>query len=183
MTKYRRLYVPNALYFFTVVTNNRDNIFDDPNARRLLRESINFVKESWPFDIEGFVLLPNHLHTIWRLPENDDNFSTRWRLIKYKFSLRYGKHRKRESSISQSKIKKGERMFWQRRFWEHVIRNEKDFANHLDYIHYNPVKHKYVKKPCDWKWSSFHKYVQSGWYDQNWGDSDTDEIIDKCVGE
>jgi len=120
-----------------------------------------------PFKIDAFVLLPDHLHCIWSLPQGDDNFSTRWRLVKSYFSRRC--ESQYQGNISASREKKREQAIWQRRFWEHVIRDDKDFVNHVQYIHYNPVKHGLVRAPKDWEYSSFHRYVQAGIHDEMWG--------------
>lgn len=131
------------------------------------------VKRKQSFDIAGIVVLPNHLHCIWRLPENDYDFATRWRLIKHFFSRScIGV----EEVQNQSRISKKEKPVWQRRYWEHVIRDEKDWQRHMDYIHYNPVKHGLVKKPVDWPHSSFERAVKNGLYERDWGCSEPDSL-------
>ena len=120
-----------------------------------------------PFKIDAFVLLPEHLHCIWTLPQDDDNFSTRWRLVKSYFS-RHCESRYQDG-VSVSRKKRKGQLIWQNRFWEHVIRDDDDFARHVDYIHYNPVKHGLVRSPKDWEYSSFKRYVQAGMYDELWG--------------
>ena len=115
-----------------------------------------------PFKLDAFVLLPDHLHCIWTLPKDDSNFSTRWRLVKSYFSHRC--KNRHQSIISASRGKKKEQALWQRRFWEHLIRDEADLISHVEYIHYNPVKHGLVTAPKDWEYSSFHRYVQVGIY-------------------
>ncbi len=105
-----------------------------------------------PFQIDAIVILPDYIHCIWTLPENDSDFSTRWRLIKRDFSSR----------MSAPLSTRGEKKIWQRRFWEHLIRDESDLQSHMDYIHYNPVKHGYVRRPEEWKYSSFHRLVAKG---------------------
>lgn len=107
----------------------------------------------------AIVILPDHLHCIWQLPENDYNYSKRWAIIKHYFSIGI------PSDINQRREKK----IWQPRFWDHIIRNENDWEKHLDYIHYNPVKHGYAQKSLDWPHSSFKRYVREGWYEPNWG--------------
>lgn len=121
-----------------------------------------------PFSIDAIVLLPDHLHCIWTLPENDCDFSTRWRLIKSGFSRRCHPKYKQQPSVSRQR--KQEQAVWQRRFWENLIRNDRDFTHHVDYIHYNPVKHDLVRSPKDWKFSSFHRYVREGLVAVNWGE-------------
>ena len=183
MTEYRRLYVPEGMYFFTVVTHKRIDLFSNPSARVILRTAISQVRKKWPFEITAFVLLPNHLHTLWKLPQNDSDFSTRWRLVKDKFTQLYRQNNRSDVNLSDSRLKKGEKTFWQRRFWEHWIRNENDFKNHIDYIHYNPVKHGYVGKVKNWQWSTFHRYVKLGWYDEEWGSTEPVNVIQTCAGE
>lgn len=113
----------------------------------LLRAAVRHVKQQHPFVIDTMVVMPNHLHALWTLPEGDDDFSTRWSLIKSGFS----RHIAATERISISRQLKGERGIWQRRFWEHLIRDDQDYEHHVDYIHYNPVKHGYVKRACDWQ--------------------------------
>lgn len=183
MTNYRRKKIPGALYFFTVITHERRSLFNENKARNLLNQSIQWVQERHPFTIEAIVLLPDHLHTIWKLPENDSNFSTRWSLIKKRFTQSYCKSVSIDVPLSPSRVKKRECGIWQRRFWEHYIRDEEDFSNHMNYIHYNPVKHGYVQSPRDWEWSTFHKYVAMGWYTIDWGDSTPNNQLSMCTGE
>lgn len=130
----------------------------------LLRQSITYTMQHHPFVINAMVVLPNHIHAIWTLPENDDNYALRWRLIKTHFS----RHIAKTEQISLSRISKGERGIWQRRYWERTIKDERDFANHVDYIHINPVKHGYVKQACDWPYSSIHLYIKQGKLPNSW---------------
>ena len=123
--------------------------------------------QEYPFKIDAFVLLPEHLHCIWTLPEDDADFSNRWRLVKNYFSRRC--QDKFHGNVSVSRQRKGEKAIWQRRFWQHQIRNDRDFAQHVDYIHYNPVRHGLVKAPKDWQFSSFHRYVRDSVYPIDWG--------------
>ena len=118
--------------------------------------------------MDAVVILPDHLHCIWQLPKNDDNFSSRWRLIKSYFSRSINS----EEYISKSRQRKKERGIWQRRFWEHVIRNEEDYIRHVEYIHYNPIKHGYVNNVQDWKYSSFHHWVKRSIYSIDWATND-----------
>ncbi|OQK17959.1 transposase [Methyloprofundus sedimenti] len=156
--EYRRFYQSGARYFFTVVTAKREPLLIENIDR--LRSAFRLCLLRYPFEIEAIVVLPDHLHTIWRLPEGDADFSKRWMVIKRKFSSGLP-----STAVSQSKVKKREKGIWQRRFWEHCIRNEDDWRRHVDYIHFNPVKHGYVDKPGDWLYSSFQKAVDQGWYD------------------
>lgn len=157
--KYKRLLIPNASYFFTVVThNNRRAIFNNEQTINTLRQAFRKVRIKYPFQIDAIVILPDHIHCIWALPENDTDYATRWRLIKTWFT----KHCDNEQAI------------WQHRYWEHVIRDEEDLKNHISYIHYNPVKHGLVKSVRDWRYSSFHQYVEKGWLDADWGSNVVD---------
>jgi putative transposase len=164
MRTYQRAKIPGATYFFTVNLAERHN--NDLLTRHIdvLREAFIVTRKAHPFSIEAIVVLPDHLHALWKMPENDSDFSMRWRLIKAHFSRMLPPGER----VSPSRARKGERGIWQRRFWEHVIRNEQDLQNHLDYIHYNPVKHGHVKNAIEWPHSSFHRYVARGDYPANW---------------
>ena len=166
---YRRIFSEGGTYFFTLVTHQRQPIFSEITAITLLRESFQYTLKSLPFTVVASVIMPDHLHFIWTLPPEDCNFSTRWRLIKSHFSRYWCKNL--PGSEITSRAKKGEREIWQRRFWEHLIRDETDLCRHIDYIHYNPVKHGLVNSPSDWKYSSFTKYVKQGYYPTNWGEN------------
>ncbi len=172
MSQYRRLYVPGGTYFFTVVTHERRQFLCDDSSRSLLREAINAISKSLPFETVAIVLLPDHLHAIWTLPPGDDDFSTRWRQIKDRFTRNYLKLGGTEGERSDSRIKQKERAIWQRRFWEHLCDDEDDLKRHLDYVHWNPMKHGLVKRVVDYKWSSFHRYMKLGEYTSNWGETD-----------
>jgi len=166
--RYRRYFVPGGCYFFTVVTENRQKILTLPSSYAFLQEAFDKVKQDRPFVLEALVILPDHLHCIWKLPPGDFDFSTRWRLIKTRFTKQ---HRSSGSSESQGKHfqKKNQKKVWQNRYWEHFLRDEDDYRNHIDYIHFNPVKHGYVQSPTEWPFSSFHNYVKSGLLPKNWG--------------
>lgn len=167
MSNYRRAYLPGGIYFFTVVTFNRVPVFTDENRVEALRQAFRKVKATRPFEIDAMVILPEHLHCIWRMPEGDADYSSRWREIK-KASSR---------QISTATNARNERMVWQRRFWEHAIRDEEDWRRHVDYIHYNPVKHGLASSPGEWAWSSFDNAVRKGWYEQTWGDREPATIV------
>ncbi len=169
--EFRRYYQSGGCYFFTVVTQNRQPILTCPDNINRLRKTLLHIKSKRPFVIDAIVILPDHLHTIWRLPEGDADFSTRWRMIKHDFSITVQNDVK-----SRSQQQKGEKGIWQRRFWEHVIRNEADWHRHIDYIHYNPVKHGYVDSPTTWPYSSFSHAVNKGWYPQDWGQQEPGSI-------
>ena len=169
MPNYRRLFIPGGTYFFTLVTYKRRRILTDPLARDCLHSAIETIRTDWPFTMSAIVLLPDHLHAIWTLPEGDWNYPIRWSLIKRKFKQLYLKWGGREYFLSHSRKKRNERGIWQRRYWEHAIEDENDLERHFDYIHYNPVKHGLVSSPNDWLWSSFQRYVREGFYPATWG--------------
>jgi putative transposase len=164
---YRRANTPGATYFFAVVTYQRQKLFHTPETIAYLRQAFRTVKANHPFTIEAIAVLPDHLHCIWTLPPNDADFSRRWRLIKSTFSrVCPGSYKQCRNN---SRLHKQEQAIWQRRFWEHQIRDERDLNQHIDYIHYNPVHHGLVESPKDWQYSSFHQYVKRGEYDIDWG--------------
>lgn len=158
MSDYKRAYQPGALYFFTVVTHQRRPIFSSHGNVKRLRDAFLFVRSKRPFKVEAIVVLPDHIHCIWRMWDDPD-FSLRWRLIKTYFS---------RFSDPNGESNQRERI-WQPRFWEHLIRDDEDFWRHLHYIHFNPVKHGYVTRPADWPHSSFGRFVRLGWYEKDWG--------------
>jgi len=165
--QYRRDYTEGATYFFTAVTFCRKPLFSEAEAVDGLRLAFREEMARRPFTINAVVIMPDHLHAIWTLPPGDSDYSIRWRNIKRAFTAAiplaqrprvYGSHRdKREQTI------------WQRRFWEHRIRDEQDFEHHVDYIHYNPVKHGYVSSPVEWSHSSIHRYIREGMLSPDWG--------------
>lgn len=161
---YRRAYRPGASYFFTAVTERRRPILVTYVDQ--LRDAVRATRTRYPFAIDAIVVLPDHLHTVWTLPEGDANFSLRWRELKRRFTRVLPLSARGEPSASRAR--KGEQAVWQRRFWEHLIRDEQDYAAHVDYIHFNPVKHGLVAEPYDWPHSSFHRYVKAGWYPERW---------------
>ncbi len=168
MSHYRRANTKNATYFFTVVTYRRQPFLCDELVRNALRNAIAKVQTQYPFKIDALVLLPDHMHTIWTLPENDANFSLRWQLIKRYVTRECGATLNRPEWLNASKIKHQEATLWQRRFWEHQIRDDRDYQTHMDYCHYNPVKHGLVKRVQDWPYSSFYKQVGLGVYALDW---------------
>ncbi len=143
---------------------------------QLLQKIIENTRSRYPFDQIAFCILPDHLHCIWRLPPGDADFSIRWQTIKACFSIEYKNISGLEGSISESRIRKRERGVWQRRFWEHTIQDDEDLARHINYIHFNPIKHGLVNKLIDWPWSSYHDYVNNGYYDMDWGDRMPEDI-------
>ena len=157
MPKYRRLFVPGACYFFTVNLADRssDRLIRNITA---LRSAVASTRARHAFAVDAWVVLPDHLHTVWTLPEGDCDFSTRWASIKRLFSWQ----QPGGESLSRSRMAKRERGIWQRRFWEHMIRDEADFRAHVDYVHFNPVKHDLVAHPSSWPYSTFHRAVARG---------------------
>jgi len=166
---YRRSRQPGGCFVFTLVTHQRQKILTEEINIARINDAFKIEMAKRPFTIEAFVLLPDHLHTIWKLPDGDHNYSMRWSAIKRYFSTGCVgvKH-----VLSDSRRQKREKAVWQRRFWEHTIQDEEDWRKHLDYLHYNPVKHGYVVSPKDWPYSSFHRCVQMGWYTAEWGTSE-----------
>jgi putative transposase len=164
---YRRAKTKGGTYFFTVVTHARKKILCYEKNIKLIKDAFKNVIKEHPFTLDAFVLLPDHFHCVWTLPENDNDFSTRLRLTKSYFTRKCNDRYK--TKASNSRAKKKEQSIWQRRFWEHRIRDEKDYEAHVDYIHFNPVKHGYVNSPHEWKHSTFHRYVEKGIYGTDWG--------------
>ena len=155
---YRRAFTPGGSFFFTLVTHQRRPIFTSAEAVDTLRSAIRSVRHTRPFEMDAMVVMPDHLHCIWTLPRDDADFSTRWRLIKTWFT----KHHEPDQRAQA---------IWQPRFWEHQIRDEDDLARHVDYIHYNPVKHGLAASPMEWPHSSFRRYVAAGIYSSDWGEN------------
>ena len=165
MSNYRRAWHPGGTYFFTVNLLQRHGNNLLIRHTDLLREVIRDVRRRHPFEIHGWVVLPEHLHCVIQLPDDDADFSLRWRLIK----LGFYKALPKIERLSQVRKNRGERGIWQRRFWEHLVRDDADFQVHMDYVHFNPVKHGLVRRVADWPFSTFHGLVQRGIYPLNWG--------------
>jgi putative transposase len=172
MVGYRRNRVEGGVYFFTLaLADRRSTMLVDHSAA--LREAFHVANRERPFVIDAIVILPNHLHAILALPEGDADYSGRWRRIKGHFSsalLRSGMPIRRHGN--------GELALWQRRYWEHTISDETDFMRHIDYIHYNPVKHGLVARVRDWPHSSFHRYVRCGLLPQDWAGDARESSLD-----
>ncbi|MDN5864349.1 MAG: transposase [Gammaproteobacteria bacterium] len=166
MSDYRRALQPGGVFFFTVVTYQRRSYFASDTAVNHLREAFRKVRAARPFVVDAMVVLPDHLHCIWRLPQGDGDYSSRWREIKKTVSRR----------IAPRSDERRERRVWQRRFWEHVIRDDENWRRHVGYIHYNPVKHGYAARPADWPWSSFSRFVARGWHETSWGEAEPESI-------
>ena len=173
MPDYRRIYHPGGTYFFTV------NLLERTGNELLtchieqLRDAVRVVRRTHPFQIDSWVVLPDYMHCVIRLPEDDSDFTLRWRLIKSRFSKSLPQTERR----SAVRMRRGERGIWQRRFWEHLIRDEVDYAAHMDYVHFNPVKHGLVVRVIDWPYSTFHRLVDKGVYATDWaGDPGADAL-------
>ena len=174
MPNYRRHRQPGGTYFFTANLLERQSHLLVTHID-LLRQSVKTALSRRPFHIDAWVVLPDHMHCLWTLPANDEDYSTRWKIIKTEFS----KALPPTEFLSDVRHKKGERGIWQRRFWEHTIRDENDYAAHMDYVYINPLKHGLVQQVVDWPYSSFHRDVQRGIYPADWASS----VIPMKTGE
>jgi len=163
--RYRRIFVQGGTYFFTVVTYQRAKLFNITTNVDLLISAIEYVHKRHPFNTIAQVILPDHLHVIWELPEGDSNYPTRWYLIKSHFSRNFNKQ---SGILTSLRMSKGERTVWQRRYWEHTIQDDDDLDKHIDYIHFNPVHHGLVKSPGEWGLSTFQRFVQENRYAPDW---------------
>ena len=169
MPNYRRSNINGGVFFFTVVLADRSSHLLIENIERL-RSVYRVVRERRPFETIAVCILPDYIHAVWALPEHDKDFAGRWSLIKSGFS-RGLEPRPR----SHSKVAKREKGIWQRRYWEHAVRDESDLERHIDYVHFNPVKHGYVARVADWPHSSFHRFVERRLLPADWG-GDVKEI-------
>ena len=168
MVNYRRATVPGATCFFTVtLRDRRSSILVEQIAA--FREALQTARRARPFRIDAMAVLPDHIHAVWTLPPDDQDYSGRWRLIKAGFTRAM-----RERGVPLHADRRGEYGLWQRRFWEHLIRDDTDFARHVDYIHFNPVRHGLVERPVDWPWTSLHRYIRQGIVPPDWA-ADIDE--------
>ena len=163
MPDYRRNRVPGGTFFFTVnLLERRSRLLVD--RVDTLREAVRKVRAQRPFHIDCWVMFPDHTHCIWTLPPGDIDYPSRWKAIKIAFAKAIPKTER----LSPVRFAKGERGIWQRRYWAHTIRDDDDYARHVDYVHFNPVKHKHVARVCDWPFSSFHNFVEAGIYPLDW---------------
>jgi len=176
MVHYRRNWLPGGTFFFTAILLDRRS--------RVLTEHINLLRKAFrsaqheaPFQVVAAVVLPDHLHTIWTLPEGDSDYPGRWRAIKARFTRTLKTH-----GVSFTPDGNSGYRLWQPRNWEHTIRDDRDLQTHVDYIHFNPVKHGLVKRVVDWPHSSFHRYVRLGWLSQDWA-GDPETLKDGRFGE
>ena len=162
MVRYRRNFAAGGTFFFTVTLADRTSRALTEHITAL-RAAVRQTRTSQPFGIDAIVVLPDHLHMVMTLPEEDADYPNRWRLIKRRFTDALLKSRGQVT-----RLRNGEVALWQRRYWEHTIRDERDFERHVDYIHFNPVKHGLVERVRDWPYSSFHRYVRQGILPQDW---------------
>jgi putative transposase len=172
MVRYRRNFVPGGTYFFTITLADRTSsaLIDHVDV---LRAAFRTARRERPFAIDAIVIMPDHLHAVWTLPSDDADFSGRWRRIKAHFT-----HRLVASGFPVERHSSGEHALWQRRFWEHTIRDETDFERHVDYVHFNPVKHGLVGRVSEWPYSSFHTYVRRGILPPDWAGDIGETTID-----
>ncbi|MCF7529229.1 REP-associated tyrosine transposase [Neisseria lisongii] len=166
MPNYRRDFVQGGVYFFTIALQDRTKDFLVRYIDKL-RETYQETLYHYPFETIAICILPEHLHLIMQLPEKDNNFSRRIQVLKTNFSKRLPKEC--QGNFNQSREKRGELGIWQRRFWEHRIKDDEDLSKHIDYIYYNPVKHGYVQNVKSWLYSSFHRDVEKGIFEKDWG--------------
>jgi putative transposase len=163
MSDYRRSRVSGGTYFFTVNLLERRSRLLTENIEAL-RDCVRAARRRRPFHIDAWVVLPDHMHCVWTLPPGDADYSARWRDIKIGFA----KQMPKTEWLSKVRADNSERGIWQRRFWEHTIRDEADYVAHVDYVHVNPVKHKHVLRVADWPFSTFHRWVAAGHYPTDW---------------
>jgi putative transposase len=168
MPEYRRMTAPSGTFFLTLVTYERKPLFRAATAVALLRRTMALVREERPFILRGAVILPDHLHLLCELPGGDADFSTRVGLVKARFTRAVLAETGANADVCASRRRHRERAIWQRRFWEHTIRDDGDFGARMEYIHYNPVKHGLATCPHAWPYSSFHRWVREGRYAADW---------------
>jgi putative transposase len=175
MVRYRRNLVPGGTFFFTVtLRDRRSSVLID--HIELLRGAFRQTRAAKPFEVDAMVVLPEHLHAIWTLPSGDDDFPGRWKAVKASFTRELS-----EAGVAPPRDSRGEYSLWQRRYWEHTIRDEYDFERCADYIHFNPVKHRLASVPSAWPYSSLHRYVEAGVLPLDWGGEEVD--VDGNFGE
>ena len=170
MPRYRRAKIEGGIFFFTLALADRSS---DLLVRHIdrLRQAYQAMQQRFPFETAAICILPEHIHALWQLPDGDDDFARRWSVFKSGFSRTFAAAQTR----SASKIAKREKGIWQRRYWEHIIRDDADFERHVNYIHYNPVKHGLVTRVADWPFSSFHRFVAQGILPADWA-GDTKDV-------
>ncbi len=183
MPDYRRVFIKGGTYFLTLVTYKRQRIFADSLARTIFFEAVKHVQKYHPFEIKAYCILPDHIHLLMALSDQEVDYPIRVNLIKGRFSKLFIKQFGVTIPRNTSQIKNRELTIWQRRYWEHHIRDEEDFEHFFDYIHYNPIKHGEVEDLIDWKDSSFLDYVAKGYYEKSWGKNKFDDKDTMQFGE
>ncbi len=183
MPEYRRIYQPGGTYFFTIVTYNRKPLFSSQQCRDILHSCWQEVQSRHPFKTIALCLLPDHIHTIWNLPEDDVDYPMRWKEIKRLFTRKYMDLIGSDGARNESHQVQGEASIWQRRYWAHVVLDQEDLNDHIDYIHINPLKHGLVNRVADWHYSTFMKYVEKGIYPTDWGGEKEIRLLDRLRGE
>ncbi|MFC5459405.1 REP-associated tyrosine transposase [Massilia niabensis] len=178
MSRYFRP-LAGSTYFFTIVAHQRRPIFCNPAIRSSLAQAIQCVRDTRPFVVDAWVLLPDHMHCIWTLPEGDVDYATRWLVLKRYVSLDVGRRLQESAFMDPSEHHRREANLWQRQFWEHQIRDDSDFDRHMDYVHFDPVKHRHVERVRDWPHSTFHRHVREGTYAMDWNGSA--ELARMCI--
>ena len=178
MSEYRRCCDEGGTFFFTLVTFERAAFLTSNEARRCLRAAWKETQCAHPFQVDAVCLLPDHLHCVWTLPEGDTDYSSRWKQLKGAFTRSYLAGGGSDGFRNASRLRSREAAVWQRRFWEHRIRDGEDYRRHVEYIHYNPVKHGHVSKPIDWAWSSLHRFVRQGLHEKDWGSQEPPRLKD-----
>ena len=173
MSNYRRVKIPGATHFFTLVMYERSPLLCQEGVPEALQKIMEGVQEEVPFTIKALVILPDHLHSILALPEGSADYSRIWALIKLRFTKQMGTRFGSDESMSSSRAARHDGTIWQRRFWEHMIRDQPDFNSHFHYVHFNPVKHGLARRPADWPHSTFHTFVKEGLYPSDWGGLET----------
>jgi len=174
MSDYRRYFVPGGMYFFTVATYGRRPILTTNHGRKFLHDAVDKILAKRPFRLFATVLLPDHWHLVMQLPSDDVNYSIRLKRIKEEFTRSWLAAGLSEAMVTDSQQLKGERGIWQPRFWEHTVEDEKDLERCVDYIHWNPRRHDLVQRVRDYRWSSFHRFVEAGQYEIDWGGTKPD---------
>lgn len=169
MPNYRRIYLPSYAVFITIATYQRKHIFSKSENCILFCQTVDNVKHIHPFELVAYAIMPDHLHLIIQTPDDSPNYSPVIHSIKRNFTLNYKKHYHIVSPIK----------LFQNRFYDHVIKDDDDFEIHMDYVHWNPVKHDLTQDPIDWEWSSFNKWIEEGFYDSDWGNKGMPSDINK----
>jgi putative transposase len=180
---YRRWHRTWGSYFITIATHERYPIFRDARARLLLGRAFRETAANWPLTVHELVLLPDHLHLLCSIPDDEQDYSTRIRLIKKRFTRAWLAGDGREGGQSPSRRRRGIRGVWQKRFYEHTIRNERGFRDHVVYIFMNPVKHGLVTRVVDWPWSTFQRHVAQGDLAPDWSGPTELRGVGECAAE